>query len=163
MGYTHKVIKKAFTEAISQSSRIDDFETAWEDMMLYHGIRDHKWLQTLHENRKHWVPVYLKDTFLAGMFGVTLEEREVSSPFDEYLSDHTPLKEFLDGYNQCLKEIYQREALADSESRNPSCMLKSRIYFEMQLSKIYTNPIFVKFQIEIEGMFSCLSTRQIGI
>ncbi|XP_069155844.1 protein FAR1-RELATED SEQUENCE 8-like [Solanum lycopersicum] len=83
------------------------------------------------------------------MFGVTLEEREVSSPFDEYLSDHTPLKEFLDGYNQCLKEIYQREALADSESRNPSCMLKSRIYFEMQLSKIYTNPIFER---EVENV-----------
>ncbi|XP_060167874.1 protein FAR1-RELATED SEQUENCE 6-like [Lycium barbarum] len=164
LGRLHEygVIKKAFAEAVYQSSRKDEFEAAWEDMMLSYGISDHKWLQTLHEDCKQWVPVYLKDTFLAGMFAMTLSERE-ASPFDEYLSSRTPLKEFLDGYNQCLKEIYQREALADSESRNPSCMFKSRFYFEMQVSKIYTNHIFDRFQVEIEGMFSCLSTRQVGI
>ncbi|XP_016439116.1 protein FAR1-RELATED SEQUENCE 6 [Nicotiana tabacum] len=160
--HEYEVIKKEFTKAIYQSSRTDEFEAAWEDMILCHGIRDHKWLQTLHEDRKHWVPVYLKDTFLAGMFPITVSEKE-ASPFDEYLSNHTPLKEFLDAYNQCPKEIYQREALADTKSRNSSFMLKSRFYFEMQLSKVYTNHIFEKFQIEIEGMFSCLSTRQVSI
>ncbi|KAK4339941.1 hypothetical protein RND71_041403 [Anisodus tanguticus] len=83
--------------------------------------QDHKWLQTLHEDRRHWVPDYLKDAFLAGMFDVTLRERW-ASPFDEYLSNHTPLQEFFDGYNQCLKKINRREALADSKSRNPSCI-----------------------------------------
>jgi hypothetical protein len=44
----------------------EEFEAAWEDMTQRHGIRDHKWIQALHEDRKRWVPAYLKQT-LAGM------------------------------------------------------------------------------------------------
>ncbi|KAI3455295.1 hypothetical protein Pfo_011958 [Paulownia fortunei] len=155
-------IRKAFTRAVYHSLRVDEFEAAWEDMVQSHGLTNHKWLQTLYEDRKRWVPVYLKEVFLAGMFPVKENER-LTSPFEEYLSQHTSLKEFLHSYDQALLEIDQRETLSDVESRNSSCMLKSRFYFELQLSKLYTNDIFKKFQDEIEGMYSCFSIRQMNI
>lgn len=158
----YEAIIGAFTRSVYHSLRAVEFESAWEDMMECHGIRHHKWLQILYEDRRRWVPVYVKETFLAGIFPMKESER-VSSPFDGYLSKDTSLKEFLGNYVQSLKEIDQREELADMESRNSCGMLKSTFYFELQLSKLYTNNTFVKFQGEVVGMYSCYNTRQMSI
>ncbi|KAK6149001.1 hypothetical protein DH2020_016526 [Rehmannia glutinosa] len=102
-------IRKALTRAVYHSVTADEFEAAWEEMVQSHGLTDHKWLQTLYEDRKRWVPVYLKEVFLAGMFPIKENER-LASPFEEYLSRHTSLKEFLRIYDRALLEIDQREA-----------------------------------------------------
>lgn len=155
-----EAIKVALSRAVYYSLRADEFEATWEDMIQHFGIRDHKWLQALYEDRKRWVPAYLKDIFLAGMF--PNQQNEVVTPFfDGYLHRHTPLKEFFDKYDQALRTSQQEEALADLESRNSRFVLKPRYYFEFQLEKLYTNDIFKKFQREVEGIYSCFSTRQI--
>ncbi|KAK4395351.1 protein FAR1-RELATED SEQUENCE 6 [Sesamum angolense] len=133
-----------------------------EEMVQSYRLIDHKWLQMLYEDRKRWIPVYLKEVFLAEMFTVKENER-LTSPFEEYLSPHTSLKQFFSSYDRALLEINQRETLSDLESKNSSCMLKSRFYFELQLSRLYTNSIFKKFQDEIEGMYTCFSVRQMNI
>lgn len=160
--HEYEAVKVAFMKAVYKTLRADEFELAWEDMMQRYGIRDNNWLQTLYEDRKRWIPVYLKETFLAGMFPMELGEG-VTSPFEGYLHRNTPLKEFLANYDQAVQEIQQREALADFESKNSASILKSRFSFELQLSKLYTNNILKKFQSEVEGMFACYSTRQVGI
>ncbi|KAK4427988.1 protein FAR1-RELATED SEQUENCE 6 [Sesamum alatum] len=158
----YDAIRKAFTRAVYHSSRVDEFEAAWEEMVQSYRLMDHKWLQIVYEDRKRWIPVYLKEVFLAGMFTVKENER-LTSPFEEYLSRHTSLKQFFSSYDQALLEINQRETLSDLESNNSSCTLKSRFYFELQLSRLYTNSIFKKFQDEIEGMYTCFSVRQMNI
>ncbi|KAL5766026.1 hypothetical protein ACOSP7_016643 [Xanthoceras sorbifolium] len=159
--FEYEAIRMALNRAIYYSLRPEEFEAAWEDMIQHHGIRDHRWIQSLYEDRKRWVPVYLKETFLAGMFPI--QQNEVLTLFFEgYLDKSTPLKEFLDKYDQALQTNHQLEAMADMDSRNSSYMLKSRCYFEFQLSKLYTNEILRKFENEVEGMYSCLSTRQLN-
>ncbi|KAL5563082.1 hypothetical protein UlMin_032829 [Ulmus minor] len=154
--------KAAFSRAVYFSIRPEEFEGAWDDMMRRHGIRDQKWLQSLYENRKRWVPAYLKEIFLAGMFPIPPGEI-ISSFFGEYMDEHTPLKEFLDKYDQALQKHYQLEAIADLESKKSSFMLKTRCYFDLQLSKLYTNGILQKFERELEGMYSCFCTRQLSV
>ncbi|KAK4485792.1 hypothetical protein RD792_008439 [Penstemon davidsonii] len=157
-------IRKEFIRVVYESRRADEFEGAWDGMVQSHGIMNHKWLRALYEDRKRWVPVYLKEVFFAGLFPVKENEKErVNSPFEEFLSRCTSLKEFLQSYDQALLEIDQRETLSDVESRNSGCILKSRFCFELQLSRLYTNDIFKKFQDEIEGMYSCLSIRRLNI
>ncbi|KAK3011465.1 hypothetical protein RJ639_012763 [Escallonia herrerae] len=157
----YEALKVALVSAVYHSLRADEFEMAWENMIQRYGVRDHKWLQTLYEDRKWWVPVYLKETFLAGM--CPNEESEgVTTLFGAYLHKNTSIKDFLDHYDLALEEVHQRETLADLESENSSPILRSRMYFELQLSKIYTKYIFDKFQAEVEGMFSCFSTRQVS-
>ncbi|GAY67800.1 hypothetical protein CUMW_259390 [Citrus unshiu] len=80
-------------------------------------------------------------------------QNEVStSYFEGYLDKNTPLKEFLDKYDQALQANYQLEALADMDSRNSSCIQKPRCYYEFQLSKLYTNEMLRKFQKEVEAI-----------
>ncbi|KAI5343596.1 hypothetical protein L3X38_011472 [Prunus dulcis] len=148
--------------AVYYSLRVEQFEAAWEYMVQHHGTRDHKWLQALFEEWKRWVPVYLKEIFLARMFPVQPSE-VVSSYFEELLHKDTPLKEFLDKYDQVLQTHHQLEALVDLDSRNLSSMLKSRCHFELQLSKVYTNDNLRKFESEVEGMYSCFSTSKLNV
>ncbi|KAG5229231.1 protein FAR1-RELATED SEQUENCE [Salix suchowensis] len=154
-----EAIKVSLSKVVYYFLRPEEFEAAWDEMTQNHGIRDHKWIQTLYEDRKRWVPAYLKETFLAGM--VPLQQNETTASFFEgYLDRHTSLKEFMDNYDQALQANHQLESLADMDSRNSSCMLKSRCYFELQLSKLYTNEIARRFEREVEGMYSCFCTRQ---
>lgn len=159
--HEYDAIKMALTRAVYKTLRADEFEAAWEDMMQRYGLRDNEWLQMLYEDRKRWVPVYLKETFLAGMLPVRPSEG-MTSFFKGFLHKCTPLKIFLCEYNQVSQKYHQDEALSDLESRSSSPALKSRFYFELQLSKLYTNNIFKKFQSEVEGMCSCFS-RQVSV
>ncbi|XP_021888435.1 protein FAR1-RELATED SEQUENCE 6-like isoform X1 [Carica papaya] len=155
----YEAIRTALNRAVYYSLRPEEFETLWEDMIQLYGIKDNKWVQTLYEDRKRWVPVYLKDTFLAGAFP-TQQNEVVVSFFEGYLDKHTSLKEFLNKYDQGLQTNRQLEVLEDMDSKNTSVMLKSRCYYDLQISKLYTNNIVRKFEREVEGMFSCFSTRQ---
>lgn len=157
----YEAIETVICRAVYHSSKPEQFEALWEGMIRQHGLRDHKWLQGLYKDRRLWVPVFMKDTFLAGMLSIQSDDI-VSSFFQEHLDLHTSLREFLQKYDQVLQSHYQLEALADTDSKNSSSMFKSRCYFELQLCKLYTNKILKKFEREVEGMYSCFSTRKLN-
>ncbi|KAI9107445.1 hypothetical protein K1719_021482 [Acacia pycnantha] len=158
----YEAVKAAISRAVYYSLRTEEFDAAWEDMMQQYEIRGHEWLQALYGDRKRWVPVYVKETLLAGMFPIQPSDK---APwfFEGYLSKQTPLKEFLVKYDQALQTKWQHEALADLDSRNSTFMHKPSCYFELQISKLYTNELFRMFEREIKGMYSCLSSRQINV
>lgn len=158
----YEAIRKGLTRAVYHSLRSDEFEAAWEETVRSYGLKNHELLQNLFEDRKRWVPVYLKEIFFAGIFPVKENER-LASPFREYLSQHTSLREFFHSYDRAQQDIDQREILSDIESSKSSGLLKSRFFFELQLSKLYTKNIFEPFQDEVEGVYSCYSIRQTNI
>lgn len=160
--FEYEIIKMGLDTAVYYSLRPEEFEAAWEDTVQRYRIRDHEWIQTLYEDRKRWVPAYLKEVFLAGMF--PLQETEVAPSFFEgYLDKDTPLKEFSVKYGQALQANQDREALADMESQNSGFSLKPRCSFTFQLSKLYTNEMLSKFGREVEGMYSCFGANQINV
>ncbi|KAM2067264.1 hypothetical protein ACFX1T_043614 [Malus domestica] len=115
--------------------------------------------ETLYEDRQMWVPVYVKDTFFAGM--IPIRENESLTPFfDGYVHTHMSFKEFVDKYDLALHRKRIKEVAADVESRSSIVELKSRCNFEEQLRKVYTKEIF---QLEVEGMHSCFNTRQVNV
>lgn len=155
-------IRKALIKAVYETSKVIEFEAAWGFMVQHFGVGDHEWLRSLYEDRARWAPVYLKDTFFAGL--AASRPGETLSPFfDKYVHKQTPLKEFLDKYELALQKRHKEEALGDIESRNTNPTLKTRCSFELQLSKVYTKEIFRKFQFEVEEMYSCFSTTQLHI
>ncbi|XP_020232295.1 protein FAR1-RELATED SEQUENCE 6 [Cajanus cajan] len=158
----YEAINAALNRAVYFSLRAEDFEANWEDTMKSNQIRGNKWLQSLYEDRKRWAPVYLKEIFLAGMLPIQPSD-VVSFFFDGYLNEQTSLKEFVEKYDHALQTKRQLEALADLDSKSSSFVPKSRSYFELQVSKLYTNEILRMFEREVEGMFSCFNSRQINV
>lgn len=158
----YETIKRQLNRAVYESLKIVEFENYWADMMKQHGLGDNKWLQILYNDKHLWVPVYLKDTFFAGVVP-TKENEGLIAYFDGYVHKHTSFKEFIDKYDLALHRKNLKEATAELESRESSVVLNTRCNFELQLSKLYTKEIFRKFQSEVVGMYSCFNTRQVNV
>lgn len=158
----YDAIRKALIKAVYETLKVIEFETAWGFMVQRFGVGNHEWLRSLYEDRVHWAPVYLKDTFFAGM-SVARPGEALNPFFERYVHKQTPLKEFLDKYELALQKKHKEETLSDIESRSSGPTLRTRCSFELQLSKVYTREIFKKFQFEVEEMYSCFSTTQIHV
>nr|XP_043636362.1 protein FAR1-RELATED SEQUENCE 8-like isoform X2 [Erigeron canadensis] len=63
---------------IYNSLKVDEFEMLWGEMIQRFDMIDNEWLRKLFEDREWWAPVYLKDTFFAGMFTFQPGESMVS-------------------------------------------------------------------------------------
>ncbi|XP_021665871.2 protein FAR1-RELATED SEQUENCE 8 [Hevea brasiliensis] len=156
----YEAFQMVFNTTIYDTLKVDEFEMAWEAMNQRFGIANHEWLRSLYEDRERWAPAYSKDTFFAGMS--TFQRGESMIPFfDGWVHRQTSLREFFDMYELVLEKKHQKEALDDFESRDSSSMLRTSSYYELQLSKLYTNEIFRKFQEEVAMMSSCFSITQI--
>lgn len=158
----YEEIRKQLNGAVYNSLKIAEFEASWGSMIKRHGLGENRWLQSLYEDRKLWVPVYLKDTFFAGIIPIQ-ESEGLKAFFEGYVHKHTSFKEFLDRYDLALHRNHLKEAMADLESRTPYFELRTRYNFEVQLSKVYTKDIFSKFQSEVEEIFSCFNTKQVNV
>ncbi|KAL9244692.1 hypothetical protein vseg_018444 [Gypsophila vaccaria] len=158
----YDVVRKAFTKAVYETLKVNEFETAWRFMVQNYGVANHEWLQSLYEDRAHWVPVYVKDSFFAGM-SATRPAEQRHPFFEKYVLKQTSVKEFLDKYELALQRKHKEETLSDIDSRTSTPVLKTRCPFEQQLSKVYTKKIFQKFQVEVEEMYSCFSTTKVHV
>lgn len=147
---------------VYDSLRVEEFEMAWEGMIQQFGLRGHEWLQAFYDARERWAPVYMKDTFLAGISGYQRGD-SVNSFFDGYVHQRTSLQEFFNMYQLVLEKNRQKEALDDSESRHMNPSLRTRCYYELQISTLYTKSIFIKFQEEVASMSSCVSITQVHV
>ncbi|KAL0415371.1 UNVERIFIED_CONTAM: protein FAR1-RELATED SEQUENCE 6 [Sesamum latifolium] len=155
-----EIFQTVLNRTVYNSMKVEEFEMAWEEMNQHFAIRDHEWLQSLYEDRERWVPVYLKDTFVAGI--CSSEPGEYVAPFFHgYIHDQMTLNEFFSMYELLQQKKIQKEALDDLESREFRPVLRTRCNYELQLSELYTKEIFLKFQEEVVLMSGCFSVTQI--
>ncbi|KAF2945771.1 protein FAR1-RELATED SEQUENCE 6 isoform X1 [Oryza sativa Japonica Group] len=150
----YAAISKAFQKAVYDSLTIDEFEGNWNALITYNGLQGNDWLRSIYECRYSWVPVFLKDTFWAGM-SATQRNENIIPFFDGYVDLKTTLKHFLGKYEMALQSKYEKEAQADFETFHKQRPPVSKFYMEEQLSKVYTHNIFKKFQDEIEAIMYC--------
>ncbi|XP_055823763.1 protein FAR-RED IMPAIRED RESPONSE 1-like [Solanum dulcamara] len=96
----------------------------------------------------------MRNTFLAGLSTVERSE-SVSSFFERYISSETTFKEFIEQYKLFVHEMYEEEANADIETRHRQPTIKTLSPYEKQMSTVYTNSVFMKFQAEAFGVAAC--------
>ncbi|XP_020584402.1 protein FAR1-RELATED SEQUENCE 6-like isoform X2 [Phalaenopsis equestris] len=154
-GYAEFIaIRKTLKKLVYDCLRVDEFEERWNKMIKEFGLEGNEWLSALYENRHSWVPLYLKDTFWAGM-SVSQRGESLSSYFDGFVNPKTTVKQFLTKYETIIQSKCKKEAQADSESLYKIPLIASKFYMEEQLSKLYTLNIFKKFQEELKATMYC--------
>lgn len=154
-GYAeYKAIKETMKRAVHYSVRVEEFEEDWRNMIETYGLEDNVWLKSLYENRHYWVPVFVKETFWAGMSNIQHKEN-ITSFFDGYIYPKTSLRQFVCKYETTLRSKYEKEVQADIDSFNKSPQLISKFYMEDQLRKVYTVDMFKKFQEEVKAILYC--------
>ncbi|XP_068484204.1 protein FAR1-RELATED SEQUENCE 2 isoform X2 [Phaseolus vulgaris] len=143
-----------FDKCIHHSCSDEQFEERWWKLMNRIELKDDEWVQSLYEDRKKWVPTLMRDISFAGLSTIVRSE-SVSSFFDKYICVDSSFKEFIEQYKVFSVDCFDIEAKADIETKQKQPTLRSLSPFEKQLSTIYTDAIFRKFQLEILGIMSC--------
>ncbi|XP_043698783.1 protein FAR-RED IMPAIRED RESPONSE 1 isoform X3 [Telopea speciosissima] len=150
----HENFVKKFNKCIYKSWTDEQFEKRWWKMVDRFELKEDEWIQSLYEDRIQWVPTYVGTAFLAGMSTAQRSE-SVNSYFDKYIHRKTTLKEFVEQYISILEDRYEEEAKADLDTWQKLPVLKSPSPFEKQMSTVYTQAIFKKFQVEVLGAIAC--------
>lgn len=157
LGYVmrqHEKFINKFYKCILKSQTEEQFEKRWWKLVDRFDLRSDKWIESLHNDRLRWVPVYMKDTFLAGLSSPQRLESVVSF-LDKCLLRKTSLKEFLHQCNVMLQERCEDEAKSDFDSWHRQPGLKSPSPYGKQMAQIYTHDVFKKFQVEVLGVVAC--------
>lgn len=142
-----------FNKCIYRSWTKENFEKRWSRMVDKFELKEHEWFLLLYNDRKKWVPTYMQDTFLAGI-STTERSGSIASFFDKFIHKETTFKEFMEQLKSFSLELNEMEAKADFETQNRQPELRSFSSFEKQMSMIYTDTIFKKFQVETLGVLS---------
>ena len=114
-------------------------------MIEKYDLHDNEWLAGLYEEKNRWVPVYVKDTFWAGMSS-TQRSESVNAFFDGYVHARTTLKQFVEQYENALRDKVEKENKADSKSFQEVIPCITHYDFESQFQAAYTNAKFKEFQ-----------------
>ncbi|XP_072997837.1 protein FAR1-RELATED SEQUENCE 6-like [Typha latifolia] len=146
------------SKSVYNSVTVNEFEMEWEEMIEKYHLQDNDWFCSLYEDRKQWVPVYIKDMFWAGMCS-TQQSENVSAFFDGYVTSKTSLKKFVEQYGGVLRDKWEKEGQEDFRSFHTSPQLISGFEFEKQIAKLYTINMFQKFQDEVRHLIQCICTR----
>nr|XP_043611928.1 protein FAR1-RELATED SEQUENCE 6-like [Erigeron canadensis] len=154
-GYTqYKAIYRTLKILVYESIEPQEFEDGWSKMIEDYNLEKNEWLSSLFDERKHWVPVYVKIIFWAGMSPLK-EVKVYILFFDGYVNSKTTLRQFVEQYHNALKSKMEKESKADFASQNSSYKLLTGLCFEKQFHDCYTNAIFKLFQNELQGMLFC--------
>nr|XP_043616041.1 protein FAR1-RELATED SEQUENCE 5-like [Erigeron canadensis] len=131
-----------------------EFEYGWAKMITDYSLEKNDWLSSLYSDRMHWIPVYVRVIFWAGM-STTQRSESMNAFFDGYVNSKTTLRQFVEQYDNALKSKMEKENKADYASLHSSYQLLTRYYFERQFQESYTNAVFKLFQDELRGMLFC--------
>ncbi|KAL3502384.1 hypothetical protein ACH5RR_036833 [Cinchona calisaya] len=150
----HDSFARKFNKCVLKSLTDEQFDMRWWKMIGRFELHENEWIHSLYDDRKKWVPTFLRYTFLAGM-SATQRSESVISFFDKYIHKKISLKEFIRQYGTILQNRYEEEAMADFDTLHKQPALKSPSPWEKQMSTIYTHAIFKKFQVEVLGVVGC--------
>uniref|UniRef100_A0A8I6YBD9 Protein FAR1-RELATED SEQUENCE n=1 Tax=Hordeum vulgare subsp. vulgare TaxID=112509 RepID=A0A8I6YBD9_HORVV len=150
-------IKYTLSNVVYDSLTKHAFDEGWVKMINKYDLQDNDWLDGLYSERYRWAPAYVKDTFWAGMSS-TQRSESVNAFFDGYVHARTTLKQFVEQYENALRDKVEKENKADSKSVQEVIPCITHYDFERQFQAAYTNAKFQEFQEQLRGKIYCYPT-----
>ncbi|CAL5392564.1 unnamed protein product [Camellia sinensis] len=150
----YNAIKRNLKNIVYDSVKPGDFEESWLQMVKDYNLENNEWLKSLYEDRHCWVPVFVENTYWAGM-STTQRSESKKAFFDEYVNSKTTLKQFVEQYDNALKSKVEKESKANLDSFNYTLPMITSLSIEKQFQMVYTNDIFKLFQDELRGLMYC--------
>ncbi|WOL14828.1 protein FAR1-RELATED SEQUENCE 4-like [Canna indica] len=151
---SYELMKTNLMHAVYDSMSKEEFDFNWSQMIQKYSLESNTWLSILYENRHRWVPVYIKDSFWAGM-STTQRNDNIHAFFEGYVNSKTTVKQFVERYDKALKIKVEKELQEDLNSFNYCCPCVSHYNIEKQFQQAYTNSKFKETQEEFKGKMFC--------
>ncbi|XP_077222211.1 protein FAR1-RELATED SEQUENCE 5-like [Tasmannia lanceolata] len=115
-----------------QRKKISDSE-----MVEKYNIGEKDRLAKMWQLRSHWVPVYFRGTFIAGMVSNSRSE-SINALFDGFVNQNTTLQEFVQQYDRALVARHKFESQEDFNTKSTKAGLKGKNRLEAQAADCYT-------------------------
>ncbi|KAK8624698.1 hypothetical protein V6N13_089586 [Hibiscus sabdariffa] len=154
----HPTFEADFHKCVNLPESVEEFESCWLSLVDRYELRDHEWLQMMYNDRRHWIPVYLRDTFFAEM-SITQRSDSMNSYFDGFVNASTNLNQFFKLYEKALESRNEKEVKADYDTMNTSPALKTPSPMEKQASELYSRKLFMRFQEELVGTLTFMASK----
>lgn len=142
----HKCIYRSWTE--------EQFERRWSKLLDRFTLREDEWLQSLYDDRKQWVPIFMRDVSLAGLSAAS-RSKSLNAWFDKYIDEVSSLREYIERYKLIMEDLRVEEAKVNFDAWHETPDLKTPSPFEKQMIFIYTHEMFKRFQVEVLGAAAC--------
>ncbi|XP_031252418.1 protein FAR1-RELATED SEQUENCE 5-like [Pistacia vera] len=154
-GYSeYEYIKFSLQNAVYDSLTREEFEEHWNSLCDKHNLQDNHWLLRLYNERQRWVPAFVKDSFWAGM-STTQRSESMHAFFDGYVNSKTTIKQFMEQYENALRDKVEKEREADFKSFKSWIPCISTYAIEKQFQDVYTIAKFKEFQQELAAKLYC--------
>ncbi|KAJ1427873.1 Zinc finger, PMZ-type [Sesbania bispinosa] len=142
-----------FKVAMYSNFTEDQFELFWKRMVAKHGLVGNKWVSKTYENRSLWATAYFRDKFF-GRIRTTSQCEAINSLVKAYVNKKDTIFEFINRFEQVLREYRNNEMIADFKNLFTEPVLTTSLCkIKSEASKIFTLEIFweVKSEIEVVG------------
>ncbi|XP_038680234.1 protein FAR-RED IMPAIRED RESPONSE 1-like [Tripterygium wilfordii] len=146
----YEQITYALGEVVYESQSTMEFEGSWNMMIENFNLQGNSWLGTMYAEREMWVPIYVKNFFWTGM-STTQRSESINAFFDGYVSS-TTLKQFVEQYNNALRNKAEKESVTDFNSYHKHLNCATSYLMEKQMLDLYTESKFKEFQKELTGL-----------
>ncbi|PKA66735.1 Protein FAR1-like sequence 5 [Apostasia shenzhenica] len=144
----HASFKSEFKKCVNESENISEFESRWRLLISKYSLEGNIWLQSLHNIRHRWVPVFLRETFFAEISGAPKLET-MNKFFQRNSITTTTLRDIVAQFDKAMAGQYEKEVHADFAMVHSRPVMKTPSPMEKQASEIYTRVIFDFFQEEL--------------
>ncbi|XP_043698176.1 protein FAR1-RELATED SEQUENCE 5-like isoform X2 [Telopea speciosissima] len=161
LGYVfkmHKEFEAEYRKCIHTSRKPEEFESGWVAIIVKYGLKENSWLNLMYDQRHLWVPLYLQDTFFAGMTTIKRSEG-INSYFDGFMHEGTPLSAFIPQYDQALKQLREKESDEDFVTMHTKTVLTSKNPIEEQAARVFTRSMFSVFRHEFLESSCCIANK----
>ncbi|KAK2992644.1 hypothetical protein RJ640_023954 [Escallonia rubra] len=129
-------------------------KSGWKSLQEKYNIEENSWLSNMYKIRQHWVKVYSKDTFFAGMTTSGRSE-SIHSYFDGFVDSSTMLNEFVVQYDEVVKSRRKAEEDDNFMTINSKAVLATKHPIEAKARECYTRNMFEIFKKEWTSSFNC--------
>ncbi|KAF5473666.1 hypothetical protein F2P56_010265 [Juglans regia] len=144
-------LKTRLMKCVYDTQTIEEFEKCWAKFINTYDLHENPWLKSLYAACEHWVPVFLKEHFWAGM-STTQRSESMNAFFDGYVHLKTNLKEFVDQFDNALNKKIENENHAEFQSFSQVIPCVSRSPIEKKFQELYTNAKFREVQQQVIGV-----------
>ncbi|KAG6714781.1 hypothetical protein I3842_05G219200 [Carya illinoinensis] len=150
----YEAIKCTIQGFVYDSLSCEEFEQNWKCLLDSYNLRDNAWLDWIYGERHLWVPVYVKNTFWAGL-STTQRSESMNYFFEDCVNSKSMPNQFVEQYNNALRRKVENENAVDFSSLGTAITCITHYPIEKQFQELYTNAKFREVQDEFKGLLYC--------